>query len=47
MIKDASSIFRLNKEVDEKPTKYVRNLFRLKNQDKAINDRILRCIRNL
>ena len=47
MIKNMRNLFRLNKEMGEKPTKNIKNISRLKNQNKAMDDRILRCIRNL
>ena len=50
-MKDATNLFRLKnlkkKETNDATFKDIRNLFRLKKQNKTIKDRIIRGIRNL
>ena len=41
------NLFRLKKELNYSAIKDIRNLFRLEKETKAINDRILRDIKNI
>ena len=42
IITDKGNLFRLKKELNNTPIKYIRNLFRQEKETKAIKDRILR-----
>ena len=46
IIKNARHIFRLKKEIDDTPIKYIKNLFRFKKKDNVIKDKTLRDIGN-
>ena len=46
IIKDIRNIFRLKKELNYSAIIYIRNLFKLEKDTKAIKDRILRDIKN-
>ena len=40
-MKNISNIFRLTKEIDKTTVKEIRNLFRLRKENKAIKNRII------
>ena len=46
-MKDVKNLFRLKKEIDENTIKGIRNLLKLKWENKAIKNRTIRKIRNL
>ena len=47
IIKDVKNLFRLNKEIDDATSKEKINLFRLKEENEAIKDKVVEDVRNL
>ena len=46
-MEDVKILFKLKNEIDGNTIQSIRNLFRLKKENEAINDRIIRDIRDL